>query len=41
LEPDVKVRNTPEKMAKGEDEQLEAAVKELMKEVKEFRYWGK
>ena len=41
LEPDVKVRNTPEKMAKGEDEQLEAAVRELMKEVEAFRYWGK
>ena len=41
LEPDVKVRNTPEKMAKGEDEQLEAAVKELQKEVKAFKYWGK
>jgi len=41
LEPDVKVRNTPEKMAKGEDEQLEAAVKELLKEVKTFHYWGK
>ena len=41
LEPDVKVRNTPEKMAKGEDEQLEAAVQELMKEVKTFHYWGK
>lgn len=41
LEPDVKVRNTPEKMAAGVDEQLEAAVKELMKEVKEFHYWGK
>ena len=41
LEPDVKVRNTPEKMAKGEDEQLEAAVKELLKEVEAFRYWGK
>ena len=41
LEPDVKVRNTPEKMAKGEDEQLEAAVRELLKEVKDFRYWGK
>ena len=41
LEPDVKVRNTPEKMADGVDEQLEAAVKELMKEVKEFHYWGK
>ncbi len=41
LEPDVKVRNTPEKMAKGEDEQLEAAVRELLKEVKDFHYWGK
>ncbi len=41
LEPDVKVRNTPEKMAKGEDEQLEAAVKELMREVEAFHYWGK
>jgi tricorn protease len=41
LEPDVKVRNTPEKMAKGEDEQLEAAVRELLKEVEAFHYWGK
>ncbi len=41
LEPDVKVRNTPEKMADGVDEQLEAAVKELLKEVKDFYYWGK
>jgi len=41
LEPDIKVRNTPEKMAKGEDEQLEAAVKELLKELKDFHYWGK
>lgn len=41
LEPDVKVRNTPEKLAKGEDEQLEAAVRELQKEVKAFKYWGK
>ena len=41
LEPDVKVRNTPEKMADGVDEQLEAAVRELLKEVKEFHYWGK
>ena len=41
LEPDVKVRNTPEKMAKGVDEQLEAAVKELQKEVSQFHYWGK
>ena len=41
LEPDVKVRNTPEKMAAGVDEQLEAAVRELMKELKDFHYWGK
>jgi tricorn protease len=41
LEPDIKVRNTPEKMADGIDEQLEAAVKELLKEVKDFHYWGK
>ena len=41
LEPDIKVRNTPEKMADGVDEQLEAAVKELMKELKDFHYWGK
>ena len=41
LEPDVKVRNTPEKMASGVDEQLEAAVKELQKKVKKFHYWGK
>ena len=41
LEPDVKVRNTPEKLAKGVDEQLEAAVKELLKEVETFHYWGK
>ncbi len=41
LEPDIKVRNTPEKMAKGEDEQLEAAVKELLQELKDVHYWGK
>ncbi|MCR5014355.1 MAG: PDZ domain-containing protein [Bacteroidales bacterium] len=41
LEPDVKVRNTPEKMAAGVDEQLEAAVKELQREVNKFQYWGK
>ena len=41
LEPDVKVRNTPEKMAAGVDEQLEAAVNELLKEVNDFHYWGK
>ena len=41
LEPDVKVRNTPEALSEGRDEQLEAAVKELQKEVKNFKYWGK
>ena len=41
LEPDVKIRNTPEKMASGIDEQLEAAVRELQNEVKNFKYWGK
>jgi tricorn protease len=41
LEPDFKVRNTPEKMAEGIDEQLEAAVDELLKELKDFHYWGK
>ena len=41
LEPDFKVRNTPEKMAAGVDEQLEAAVNELLKELKDFHYWGK
>ena len=41
LEPDFKVRNTPEKMAEGVDEQLEAAVKELLIELKDFHYWGK
>ena len=41
LDPDIKVRNTPEKMADGVDEQLEAAVKELLKELKDFHYWGK
>jgi len=41
LEPDFKVRNTPEKMADGVDEQLEAAVKELLNELKDFHYWGK
>jgi C-terminal processing protease CtpA/Prc len=33
-EPDVKVRNTYEEVAKGRDEQLEAAVAELLKEIK-------
>lgn len=41
LEPDIKVKNTPEKLAQGIDEQLEAAVKELLMEVDEFEYWGK
>ena len=41
LEPDVMVRNTPEKLASGVDEQLEAAVRELQREVKQFHYWGK
>ena len=40
LEPDVKVRNTPEKLAKGVDEQLEAAVRELLKDVENYHYWG-
>ncbi len=33
LEPDVKIANSPEKIIKGEDEQLEVAVKELLKEI--------
>lgn len=32
LEPDITVYNTPEKSLNGEDEQLEAAVKEMLKE---------
>ncbi len=40
LEPDVKMRNTPEKLAAGVDEQLEAAVRELMKDVENYNYWG-
>ena len=39
LEPDVKVRNTPEQLAVGRDEQLEAAVRELQREVEAFHYW--
>lgn len=39
LEPDIKVRNTPEKLLEGVDEQLEAAVKELLKEVDAFEKW--
>ena len=41
LEPDIKVKNTPEKLAQGVDEQLEAAVQELLKELETFHYWGK
>jgi Tol biopolymer transport system component/C-terminal processing protease CtpA/Prc len=40
LEPDIKVKNTPEKLAQGVDEQLEAAVRELLKELETFHYWG-
>lgn len=40
LEPDIKVRNTPEKMAEGVDEQLEAAVKALLEDLKNFHTWG-
>lgn len=32
LQPDIEVYNSPEKQLKGEDEQLEAAVKEMLKE---------
>ena len=41
LEPDIKVKNTPEKLAQGIDEQLETAVNELLKELETFKYWGK
>ena len=41
LEPDILVRNTPEMLAQGVDEQLEAAVRELLKELETFHYWGK
>ena len=41
LEPDIKVKNTPEKLAQGVDEQLEAAVQELLRELEDFHYWGK
>lgn len=41
LEPDIKVKNTPEKLAQGVDEQLETAVNELLKELETFKYWGK
>lgn len=33
LEPDIKVANSPEKIAAGEDEQLHAAVNELLREI--------
>ena len=33
-EPDIKVMNTYEAVSRGKDEQLEAAVAELMKEIK-------
>lgn len=39
IEPDIKVRNTPEKLVQGIDEQLEAAVKELLKEVDTANLW--
>lgn len=35
LEPDIKVENTPESVLEGKDRQLEAAVKEMMKEINE------
>ena len=31
LEPDIRVMNEPEKMAAGRDQQIEEAVKELLK----------
>ena len=33
LEPDIEVYNSPESQLKGEDHQLEEAVKEMLKEV--------
>lgn len=33
LEPDIKVANEPERVANGEDQQIEAAVKELLRQV--------
>jgi hypothetical protein len=33
LEPDVKVANTPERIAKGIDDQLETAVKTLLADI--------
>lgn len=35
LEPDIKVANDPEKVIKGQDQQIEAAVKEMLKTVEE------
>ena len=40
LEPDIKVRNSTEKLHLGIDEQLEAAVEELLKDVDNYDYWG-
>ena len=37
LEPDIKVANDPEKVIKGEDQQLAAAVKELLENNKVIR----
>jgi C-terminal processing protease CtpA/Prc len=31
LEPDIKIRNEPDQISSGHDQQIEAAVKELMK----------
>ena len=39
IEPDVKVRNTPEKLEQGVDEQLEAAVRELLNDLKTRKSW--
>lgn len=33
LEPDIKIANSPEQLAAGRDEQLERAVKELLREI--------
>lgn len=39
LEPDIMVRNSPDKLEQGIDEQLEAAVKELLKDVEAYKSW--
>ena len=39
LEPDIMVRNSPDKLEQGIDEQLEAAVKELLKDVEAHKSW--